>query len=349
MKTFALHLPQFYTFPENDAWWGKGFTEWTNVRGAKPLFPGHNQPVVPLNDYYYDLSDSDTLIWQHRLAAQYGIDGFIYYHYWFNGKTLLEKPVENLLSTHDATQQFCLCWANEPWTRAWDGKDKEVLMPQTFGGVKDWIAHISYLLSFFKDRRYLRIDDRPVLFVYSPRNIPKFDEMINYWNSYLKENGISSLYLIEFISTFNPFPVSTLSESVLEFEPLYSAHYEISHLRQARRYLNKKLHRTDYMDYDYLWGKILSKNQEYGSRSIIRSAFTNFDNSPRKGSRAFITKGASPEKFESYFSKLLHSNRKYLSDFTVINAWNEWGEGAILEPTEQDNYRWLEAVKNGLS
>jgi hypothetical protein len=346
MKTYALNLPQYYTFPENDKWWGKGFTEWTNVRRAKPLYNGHVQPLVPLNSHYYDLSDPKELVRQHKLASTFGIDGFIYYHYWFNGKMLLEKPVENLLLTPGATQEFCLCWANEPWTRTWDGKDREILMPQTFGGVEDWKKHIEYFLPFFKDNRYIRINGKPVLFVYSPRKIPDFDKMIAYWNSFLRANQIPGLYLIEFISTFNPRAFSKASESVLEFEPLFSAHYEVSRYHQAKRFVNKKLGRTDFLDYDYLWHQLLQKDRCYDGRTILRSAFTNFDNSPRKAERAFITKGASPEKFERYFSKLVNHTRTDQLDINVINAWNEWGEGAILEPTQQSQYRWLEAVKN---
>ncbi|KAB8290083.1 glycoside hydrolase family 99-like domain-containing protein [Bifidobacterium avesanii] len=348
MKTLALHLPQYYTFPENDKWWGKGFTEWTNVRRAAPLYSGHIQPLVPLNDHYYDLSKTSELVWQHSLARQYGIDGFIYYHYWFNGKLLLEKPVENLLKTKEATQEFCFCWANEPWTRAWDGKNKEIIMPQTFGGEKDWKAHIEYFLPFFKDSRYIRINNQPVLFIYSPNRIPQFDQMIEYWNRYLESIGLEKIYLIEFISTFNSNAFSKYSEAVMEFEPLYSAHYQISYVRQALRFFNKKTKRTDIIDYDYLWQKLLEKNRTYNNRKILRSCFTNFDNSPRKGSRAFITKGATPKKFEKYLHQLISQNRKDAADILVINAWNEWGEGAILEPTEQYHFQWLEAVQNAL-
>lgn len=349
MKTLAIHLPQFHTFPENDRWWGKGFTEWTNVRAAKPLYSGHVQPLVPLNGNYYDLSRSEESTRQHRMAAEYGIDGFVYYHYWFNGKLLLHKPVEALLNNPEATQEFCLCWANEPWTRAWDGKNKEVIMPQTFGGEEDWLNHINYFIPFFLDKRYLRIDDKPVLFVYSPRKIPHFDEMIDFWNNKLQQCGIEEIYLIEYISSFNPDAFSRYSKAVLEFEPLYSSHYEVSLFKQLDRFLDKKMKRLDFMDYDYLWRRILAKHRLYGERKILRSAFTNFDNSPRKGSRAFITRGATPEKFEKYLNALIHSNRPNYTDITVINAWNEWGEGAILEPTEQDKYLWLEAVRRALS
>jgi lipopolysaccharide biosynthesis protein len=345
MKILAINLPQFHTFPENDEWWGKGFTEWTNVRKARPLYEGHRQPLVPLHHNYYDLTDPKAIVGQHQLAARYGIDGFVYYHYWFNGKLLLQKPLETLLDLPEADREFCLCWANEPWTRAWDGKNKEIIMPQTFGGEPDWKAHIEYLLPFFRDPRYLRVDGRPVFFVYSPNKIPQFDEMIRYWDDAIEREGMEHVYLIEYLSSFNPTPSSELSSAVMEFEPLYSAHYQISKAKQAKRLLAKKTGNTDFLDYDYLWQRLLTKDRAYGDKAIVRSCFTNFDNSPRKGKAAFITKGASAEKFGKYFGELLRTHRANESELVTINAWNEWGEGAILEPTEQDGYAWLEAVE----
>ena len=344
MKILALNLPQFHTFPENDKWWGKGFTEWTNVRRARPLYAGHKQPLVPLNNDYYDLTDSKSILRQHKLASEYGVDGFIYYHYWFNGKLLLHKPTEMLLKLPEASQQFCLCWANEPWTRAWDGKNKEVIMPQTFGGKTDWFAHIEYFMPFFRDKRYLTIKEHPVLFIYSPNKIPQFDEMIAFWNEKLRCSGMSSIYLVEYLSSFNPSPSSCLSDAVMEFEPLFSAHYQISKIQQAKRFLNKRTGHTDFLDYDYLWRCLLAKNKSYDDKAIIRSCFTNFDNSPRKGRAGFITRGASAEKFQEYFLQLLQKHRANESELVVVNAWNEWGEGAILEPTEQEGYAWLQAL-----
>lgn len=344
MRILAINLPQFHTFPENDEWWGKGFTEWTNVQRAKPLYAGHRQPLVPLGGNYYDLTDPRTIVAQHKLAATYGVDGFIYYHYWFNGKLLLHRPVEMLLDLPEADRQFCLCWANEPWTRAWDGKSKEVIMPQTFGGESDWEAHIAYLMRFFEDERYIKVDGRPVFFVYSPNKIPQFESMISYWNAYLDRAGLAPIYLIEYLSSFNPRPSSDLSSAVMEFEPLYSAHYQISKAMQLRRFVAKRTKTIDFLDYDYLWQRLLKKDNTYGGRSIVRSCFTNFDNSPRKGTSAFITRGASAEKFGTYFDRLLGIHRANESELVVINAWNEWGEGAILEPTDQDGYAWLEAL-----
>ncbi len=345
MKVLALHLPQFHRIPENDEWWGEGFTEWDNVRRALPLFEGHDQPRIPLGGPY-DLSDPKTIIRQHELATKYDIDGFIYYHYWFNGKRLLEKPVEMLLDLPEANREFCLCWANEPWTRAWDGKNHQILMEQTFGGEPDWQAHIDYLIPFFQDSRYIRLDGHPLFFVYTPNKIPDFDAMIRYWNAELEKTSIPSLYVVEFLSSFNLSPSSKMSSAVMEFEPLYSARYEVSNLVKAKRFLRKRLRTIDGLDYDYLWNCLLRRKRAYLGKRLIKGCFVNFDNSPRKGKRAFITKGATPEKFGRYLTKLMEIPRENQEDIVVINAWNEWGEGAVLEPDEANGYAWLEAVRD---
>ena len=172
MKIIAFYLPQFHRVPENDKWWGEGFTEWTNTSRAKPLFVGHRQPRIPQNENYYDLLNPEVQEWQANLARKFGIFGFCYYHYWFNGKRLLEKPLETVLSTGKPDFPFCLSWANEPWTKTWEGNDKEVLMAQTYGDEADWLEHINYLLKCFKDDRYIKVDGCPQFLIYRPGSIP---------------------------------------------------------------------------------------------------------------------------------------------------------------------------------
>ena len=159
-KIIAFYLPQFHRIPENDKWWGEGFTEWTNTKSSKPLFKGHDQPKEPLNDNYYNLLDKDTRKWQGELAKKYGIYAFCYYHYWFNGKLLLQKPIEKMLNQNEPNLPFCMCWANEPWSRSWDGREKEVIMPQAYGEKKQWKKHFDYLLPFFKDTRYIKVGNK---------------------------------------------------------------------------------------------------------------------------------------------------------------------------------------------
>ena len=346
MKILAFHLPQYHTIPENDEWWGKGFTDWTNVKKAKPLYKGHQQPLVPLNNNYYDMMDIETFKFQAELAKKYGVYGFCYYHSWCNGKMLLEKPVENLLQHPEIDNHYCFCWANESWARTWDGKDTEVLIRQTFGGESDWKAHIEYLLQFFKDERYIKEDNRPVMFFYSCARIERFNEMITYWNEVLNANGFGNLYVVEYVNSVNNGKESVLSDAVVEFEPHCAARYSVSNLCKAKRVLCKKLGITDYLSYDYIWEKILNNKETYKGKKIIRGAFVGFDNSPRKGKKGMVIKGVTPEKFQNYLERLVKAkDRNFNDSFLAINAWNEWAESAVLEPTEQDGYRYLEAVK----
>ena len=283
MKVLAYNLPAYHRIPENDEWWGEGFTEWDNVRKGKPLYKGHVQPLVPYRGYYYDLSKKEDVIYQAELAKQYGLDGFVYYHYWFNGKLLLEKPVEIFRDAKNVELNYCLCWANEPWARTWDGKEGQILMPQTFGGKEDWENHLQYFLTFFIDKRYIKRNNSPMLFVYSASRIPDFDKMMEYWNSRIQEYGFNSIYLVEFISTVNPFASSLYSNAVTEFEPMFSNRFGISAFKKLYRYICKKMKKTEYLSYDRIWESLLNRHGVYGGREIIQRAFTQWDNTPRKG------------------------------------------------------------------
>ena len=196
-KLIAFHLPQFHTIPENDEWWGQGFTDWVNVKNAKALYKFHNQPRVPLNNFYYDLSDVEVLRWQSELAKKYGIYGFCYYHYWFGGKLLLQKPLENLLKEKSIDFPFCLCWANETWCRTWDGRSRDVLIRQEYGGEKEWKEHFKYLKDFFQDSRYIRIHNKPVIVIYRSGDCKCYNEMIACWRELCPEYGIDDLYVID--------------------------------------------------------------------------------------------------------------------------------------------------------
>lgn len=348
-KVIAMHLPQYHCIPENDNWWGKGFTDWVNVKKAKPIYKGHLQPLVPANHNYYDMTDIKTLLWQTDLAEEYGVYGFCYYHYWFNRKKLLEKPCEILLQHKEIKQRYCLCWANETWARTWDGKDTDILIEQTFGGRKDWEAHIEYLINFFSDDRYIKIDGRPVMFFYSCSRIKEFNSMIEYWNQKLESKALKKIFVVEFINSFNNGKSNIISEAVVEFEPHCAARYSVSNIVKVKRVVCKKFGWTDFLSYDYVWKRILNNSENYGGKKIIRSGFVSFDNSPRKGKKSMIIRGASPFKFQKYLTELLRlKNRNYSETFIVINAWNEWAEGAVLEPTEQFGYEYLKALRTAI-
>lgn len=349
MKVLALHLPQYHSIPENDEWWGKGFTDWDNVKKAKPLFKGHLQPKIPLDNNYYDMLNPETMLFQSELADKYSVYGFIYYHYWFNGKLLLEKPCELLLKHPEIKNHFCFCWANETWARTWDGHETSILIKQEYSGQMDWERHIAYLLPFFRDERYIKVGNKPMMCFYSCCRIDHFNEMISYWDSVLKENGFAGLHVVEFINSFNKGDQDIYSNAVVEFEPLCTSKYYISPGRKLLRYISKKFSLIDFLSYDYVWQKLIKKKKDYG-KPIYRSCFVDFDNSARKGKKALVMRGSSPEKFEYYLKQLIRdTHRSYDDEFLIINAWNEWAEGAMLEPTEQYGYGYLKAVQSAMS
>ena len=305
---------------------------------------------MPLDGRYYDLGDPGVLEWQADIARRFGVDAFCFFHYWYSGKLLLERPVELYRRMSSANLEYCLCWANHSWTRAWDGKNHKVLQAQDYEGPADWRAHIEYLLPFFEDIRYLHIGERPVFFVYDVGDIPDFDSMIRCWNEVLKDNGQEELYLVEYISRRNRDAHSVLSEAVYEYQPLYACRFDMPLRRKMYAGTRKMLNMVEYEDYDRIWSLILSNSRTYGQRKIIEGAFVAWDNSPRRGRKgSLIVRGASPDKFERYFSQLLVRFRDHKSeDFLIVNAWNEWGEGAVLEPTEHLEYGYLRALKRAV-
>lgn len=352
MKLIAFYLPQFHAIPENDEWWGKGFTEWTNTKKAQPLFRGHYQPREPLNDNYYDLSDASVMVWQADLAKQFGIYGFCYYHYWFNGKKLLEKPLENMLTNKNVDIPFCLSWANEPWTRRWDGQDKEVLMPQSYGSEADWQNHFTYLSQFFKDKRYILINNRPVFVIYRSKGIDNADAMFECWDQWARNIGFEGLFIIEMLNSYQKEPYLRDSRAVLEFEPMYTLTHHYPKFMKILDIVRNTIFfkRINIKKFKNVWKQIIRKELRFfNGRTTIPGAFMDWDNTPRMQNKGFALRGARPEKFKDYFQlQLKKAVTDYKSEFLFFNAWNEWAEGASLEPDKKYEYRYLEAVKTSL-
>jgi hypothetical protein len=345
MKFIAFYLPQYHIIPENDLWWGKGFTEWIRVREAKPLFEDHYQPRVPYN--YYDLSDINVMKMQARLASEYGIHGFCYYHYWFNGKLLLEKPLEQMLVNQDVDIPFCLSWANEKWTRAWEGKSKETLIHQNYGSETEWKDHLDYLIPFFNDNRYIKIDGRPMLLIYRTESFSLFDKMIFFWNTIMKEKGFKELYVIEMLSSYQKVPRCENSQGVVEFEPMLTIGSGNSLRSRIRSSIRKRLpflYRDSFkiFDYDRVWKKITGRKNTYDNKAVYLGAFTDWDNTPRFKEKAAIFKNVSAKKFQFYLNKQC---AKSSSEYLFINAWNEWAEGAYLEPDLNSGTSFLSSVR----
>lgn len=373
-KIIALYLPQFHTIPENDEWWGEGFTEWTNTQKATPLFKGHYQPKIPINKGYYNLSDVTVMEQQAELAKEYGVFGFCYYHYWFKGgKQLLEKPVENMLLDAKVDIPFCLCWANENWSRNWDGGNREILMEQDYGTRSDWEKHFQYFLRFFKDKRYITYQGKPLLWIYKPEQIVLLNEMVDYWQGRAEEEGFPGLVIVR------QHPNSYLSQECDESRIDYTVKFQpamfwamASNIRNGKtlvKLVKNKIKKAltlmhwdvligmlqkkktdlvpneelDVYDYDEVWNKIL--NEQPYAEDLINGAFVAWDNTPRNV-RGAVFHGSTPEKFGAYMAQLL--NKDSALNLVVINAWNEWAEGAYLEPDEKYGYAYLEALKKVL-
>lgn len=365
MKILALYLPQFHAIPENDEWWGKGFTEWVNVKKARPLFEGHYQPRIPLNENYYNLLDNSVKKWQIDLAKEHGIYGFCVYHYWFCGKKLLEKPMEQYLADKSLDFPFCFCWANEHWSNAWVSGENKILMAQNFEDREDWDNHFYYMLPFFQDERYIKEDGKPLYVIYLPNIIGPLNEMIDRWQELAKQNGLPGIKFISqspFWHLDNNADKSRFDYSI-EFQPSMINHLEkgkqgakwvrwktkLSLFLQNKLHIyvklpKKKVHRSCYDD---KWKQVLAIHPQ--NDSCIPGAFVDWDNTPRKGERGDVYVGASPEKFKHYFDlQVKHVKREYKTDWLVMFAWNEWAEGGILEPTERYGTGYLEAIRDVL-
>ncbi len=363
MKVIAFYLPQFHRIKENDDWWGEGFTEWTNVRKARALFQGHRQPRTPLKENYYNLLDKNIRQWQGKLAKKYNVYGFCYYHYWFNGKLLLEKPLEMMLEDGEPDLPYCFSWANEPWTRTWDGKKHSILMNQVYGGKEDWRNHFYYLLKFFKNKNYMKIGNKPVLLIYRLDQIPDYKLMISYWTDLARKNGFDGIYISQIMNSFYDRFLDGVDARVL-LEPMNTVNFHIpfasirSLIGKVKVFSIKTFYRStmkvpetllNRLDYDFTWKRIINRKIMNFDVPIFPGGFVDWDNTPRRGPTGLSFVGTTPDKFYFYLSKLIDKTRKeYKTDMIFINAWNEWAEGTYLEPDTDNMYEYLESIKKAL-
>ena len=343
VRLVAFYLPQFHAIPENDMWWGEGFTEWTNVRPAKPLFEGHYQPHVPLDLGYYNLLERDVMSRQIDLAKTYGIEAFCFYYYWFSGTKLLEKPIQQLLFNRDLNMPFCLCWANENWTRRWDGLDNEILIQQQHSAEDD-INFIQSVVAYMRDERYVRLEGKPLLLVYRPSLLPSAKDTAARWRIWCRENGIGEIYLA-YTQSFESSPPEALGfDAAIEFPPNNISPTVITNTVTAED--------GDFWVYD--WKNLMERSYHYQrpDYTLFRSVCPMWDNTPRKKHRANVYVNNTPELYErwlknaiEYTLKSFHPRDKRL---IFINAWNEWGEGAHLEPDVKNGYAYLRATREAL-
>lgn len=359
IKFLAYYLPAFHEVEENNRWYGKGFTEWDNTRNAKALFSGHYQPRIPWK--YYDLLDDDVVIEQMNMAKKNCVDGFVYYHYWFNkeGYKILEKPAERLIKIPSEKRiEFCFAWANETWRKTWNDKpgEAQLLIEQTYGEEEDWDAHFNYLLQFFQDDKYIKVENCPMLLIYRAENIPNYNKMISYLNTRAKECGFSGMHIVRMMTNRHAYNVALDCDAYVDFEPNLSLNCDLRKNLTLWRIKNAmfwKLSKYDFyasrflnkIDYDSFYHTIEKGFTSVNEKKYI-GVFSDWDNSPRKGKRGTIFVNSTPEKFEKHLRKA----RKICIDnkcrFIFCFAWNEWGEGGYLEPDKKNREAYLSAVKS---
>jgi hypothetical protein len=382
MKVIALYLPQYHPIKENNEWWGEGYTEWTALRKGQVYVDGQYQPRIPKDNKYYNLLDIDVMKWQADIAKENGVYGFCFYHYWFNGHLLLEKPLEQFLKHKEIEFPYFFCWANERWTRVWEGEAfPKVLIEHDYYDKNDVDKHFYYMLPFFMDDRYMKVDNKPLFNIYNPIAMPPhcLKYMVNRWNKLAKKEGFSGIsfsYLCAESMCYMSEIHRKYFDYGIEYEPSYAQHieddakagrmhYYKSYFAHAvaktfpwikKYFVHKKCnYNTEIIDgvktirsYDDDWNTALNvKHDDYSK--YVPGAFVDWDNTPRRGRAGKLILGATPEKFEMYFNKLIKRTKKlYKTDMIVVFAWNEWSEGGYLEPDEKYGDAYLKAIKHAL-
>lgn len=356
-RVIAYYLPQFHPIPENDEWWGKGFTEWTNVGKAKPLFRGHDQPKLPADLGYYDLRIPDVLEQQAKMAKEYGIEGFCYWHYWFgNGKRLLEKPFKAHLESNVSEVGFSLAWANANWGGLdYGDKYERLLMDQTYPGIEDYTNHFYEVLPAFKDKRYLRIDNKPIFTIYNPTGLPDSNEFIKLWNKLAIQNGLEGIYFIAYQHLDFPY-------KKFGFEALTPPSPSHLFMRVRHSIFGRIVHKITGYRYNQLKRMTLKLRNIYTHKQVVDasdysdiskdikffpSCSPNWDHTPRSGIKGQVIVETNPELF---YKNLLNCyeriiNYKKEEKIIFIKAWNEWAEGNYLEPDQKIGFENLKQIK----
>ena len=359
MKTrvIALYLPQYHPTPSNDKWWGKGFTEWTNVGKAKKYFPGHDQPKVPADLGYYDLRLPECREAQAALAREAGVEAFCYYHYWFgNGREELDLPFKETLKTGRPDFPFCLCWANETWySKFWnmDGTvSKKPIVEQLYPGDEDIINHFNSLLPAFKDKRYVKVNGKLFFMIYTPLDYPEVSHFMNLWNNLAKENGLAGFYFVgHLVHGWEITPENVDKLMSLGFDAVNVAGlFRAIHKKRSifARVVHKLLKRPYIMKYKDILPDIINANDNRAD--VIPSITPNWDHSPRSGASGVVVTGVTAELFKKLVKKALDivCNRSDEERIIVLKAWNEWGEGNYMEPDLKHGKMYIEALREEL-
>lgn len=343
VRLIAFFLPQFHPIPENDRWWGKGFTEWTNVTKAAPLFDGHYQPHLPADLGFYDLRLRAARREQIRLAKQSGIDAFCYHYYWFSGTRLLAEPLDDMLADPGSDMPFCLCWANENWTRRWDGLDAEVLIGQKFLPDDD-IEFIRSVTPMLADPRYLRLDGKPLLIIYAPHQLPDPRRSTGIWREHCRTAGIGTIHLCAALTHGNEDFANFGFDSAVEFPP-----HNVSFENVAPDIAFERPFYGNVIQYADIARAYLAR--KYGNARVFRTVLPSWDNTARMGSRARVLLNGTPDNYEHWLGAALDLARRDTSEeaLVFINAWNEWAEGCHLEPDRRFGHGFLQATLSARS
>jgi lipopolysaccharide biosynthesis protein len=343
-KLIAFYLPQFHPIPENNAWWGQGFTEWTNVAKARPLFRRHYQPHLPADLGFYDLRLPEAREAQADLAKTHGVHGFCYYHYWFQGRRLLERPFNEALASGKPDFPFCLCWANENWTKRWDGAEQHILMPQTYSPDDD-LNHMRWLLRAFEDRRYIRVEGKPLFLVYRVGDLPDALRTAQIWRTEARRAGIGEIFLCTVESDFKgskTIPSEIGFDAAVEFHP---ARFKRQFMNRVRGRLLRWRHKNTLMQYSELVEAALHLAPPAYLR--FRCVVPSWDNTARRRKDAFILTDSRPEAYAKWLEGAILQSQELKNGerLVFVNAWNEWAEGNHLEPCQRWGLSYLRATR----
>jgi hypothetical protein len=345
MEVLALYLPQYHPIPENDQWWGTGFTEWTNVTRARPLFAGHAQPHLPADLGFTDLREPETRSDQADLAARFGISGFCYWHYWFAGHRLLQRPLDEVVASGEPDLPFCAAWANQSWSGIWHGAPERVLIEQTYPGPDDDRAHFESLLPAFSDPRYVRIGGKPLFFVYQPGSLPEPAGFVERWQAMAEAAGFGGLYLVACLgeSPYRSQVADGFDAGVLFRLPFVRTNIAKVRERLIARGLARGPRRFPYAE-------TLADPPVEFTGQIAPAVYPNWDNTPRSGRLGAVATGATPERFAAHVRRGLElaSALPEGEQMLVIKSWNEWAEGNYLEPDREVGNARLVALRREL-
>jgi lipopolysaccharide biosynthesis protein len=349
-RALAFYLPQYFPIPENDEWWGPGFTEWTNVARAQALFRGHEQPTLPADLGFYDLRVPETRHAQAELARRYGVEGFVYWHYWFGeGDRILDRPFREVLASGEPDVGFALAWANQTWTGTWHGAPDRVLKEQRYPGPEDDEAHFQAVLPAFRDERYVRVDGKPVFYVFRPEELPDARAFVDRWQAMARRAGLEGLYLVAEVSDLLGRGPRYTSADADGFDAgaYMRLPVEVNRATTLRMRARRKLRGGPEV---WPYSDAVIDSYPRGPR-IQPCVYPNWDNTPRAGRRGLAVTGAAPDRFERNVRAAVAqlADRPHEERLLWVKSWNEWAEGNHLEPDLRYGHRWGDALRSGLA